>query len=133
LERVGLPARVARPPTIVGYHPACSLQHGQRIRAAPQRLLAAAGFEVRVPQDAHLCCGSAGIYNIVEPDIAAELGARKSAAFSALGVDVIATGNIGCMIQISAISGRAVVHVAQLLDWATGGPAPAQFVQHLEH
>ena len=125
LDRIGLPPITRLPPTIVGYHPACSLQHGQRVATAPARLLTDAGFEVRLPQDAHLCCGSAGVYNILQPDIAAQLGARKAEALDALRADVIATGNIGCMVQIGAASGAPVAHLAELLDWATGGPKPA--------
>jgi glycolate oxidase iron-sulfur subunit len=125
LDRIGLPPMISRvPPTIVGYHPACSLQHGQRVVAAPARLLTQAGFEVRVPQDAHLCCGSAGVYNILQPEIAAQLGARKAQALASLGADVIVTGNIGCMVQLGGMSSVPVVHLAQLLDWATGGPKP---------
>jgi len=123
-DRIGLPPRVRLPATIVGYHAACSLQHGQKVQTEPLRLLTGAGFEVRVPADAHLCCGSAGVYNILQSDIAAELGARKSASLAALAPDVIAAGNIGCMLQIGRTSGLPVVHVAQLLDWATGGPMP---------
>ncbi len=125
LDRIGLPPITPLPPTIVGYHPACSLQHGQKVATSPARLLTDAGFEVRWPQDAHLCCGSAGVYNILQPDIAAQLGARKAEALVALQADVIATGNIGCMVQIGAASGVPVAHLAQLLDWATGGPKPA--------
>ncbi len=125
LDRIGLPPTVNVPPTVVGYHAACSLQHGQRVAAAPSRLLAAAGFEVREPKESHLCCGSAGVYNILQPDIAAQLGARKAQALGALTPDVIATGNIGCMVQIGAASRVPVLHIAQLLDWATGGPEPA--------
>jgi len=125
LGRIGLPPTVVVPPTVVGYHAACSLQHGQRVVAAPARLLVDAGFEVREPKESHLCCGSAGVYNILQPDIAAQLGARKAQALGALEADVIATGNIGCMVQIGAASRLPVVHVAQLLDWATGGPKPA--------
>jgi len=124
IDRIGLPPRVRLPATIVGYHAACSLQHGQKVQTAPLRVLTGAGFEVRVPAEAHLCCGSAGVYNILQPDIAAELGARKSASLAALAPDVIAAGNIGCMVQIGKSSGLPVVHVAQLLDWATGGPLP---------
>jgi glycolate oxidase iron-sulfur subunit len=124
LDRIGLPPIRRVPPTIVGYHAACSLQHGQRVATAPARLLADAGFEVRLPEEAHLCCGSAGVYNILQPDIAARLGALKAQALRALDVDVVATGNIGCMVQIRAASGLPVAHLAQLLDWATGGPMP---------
>ncbi len=125
LERIGLPPTVGVPPTVVGYQSACSLQHGQRVVAAPARLLADAGFEVREPKESHLCCGSAGVYNILQPDIAARLGARKAQALGELEADVIATGNIGCMVQIGAAGGVPAVHIAQLLDWATGGPKPA--------
>ncbi len=124
MERIGLPPLTKVPPTIVGYHAACSLQHGQRVGTAPAQLLAAAGFEVRLPQEAHLCCGSAGVYNILQPDIAGQLRARKTEALASLGADVIATGNIGCMLQLGTTSSVPVVHVAQLLDWATGGPKP---------
>jgi glycolate oxidase iron-sulfur subunit len=124
LTRIGLPPVTPLPPTVVGYHPACSLQHGQKVQSLPQRLLESAGFTVRLPQDAHLCCGSAGIYNIVQPEIAGRLGARKTESLLALRPDVIATGNIGCMVQIAAASGLPVLHTAQLLDWATGGENP---------
>lgn len=106
----------------VGYHAACSLQHGQKVVDAPRRLLQAAGFDVKTPVEAHLCCGSAGTYNLLQPDIADKLGARKAANLDALGADVIATGNIGCAMQIGARAGAPVVHIAQLLDWAAGGP-----------
>lgn len=125
LDRIGLPPVELPKKLNVAYHAPCSLQHGQQLRDLPARLLAAAGFEVRLPAEAHLCCGSAGVYNILQPDIAGQLGARKAASLDALDPDVIATGNIGCMVQIGKASGVSVVHVAQLLDWATGGPAPA--------
>ncbi|HLW25784.1 MAG TPA: heterodisulfide reductase-related iron-sulfur binding cluster [Steroidobacteraceae bacterium] len=114
---------------VVAYHPACSLQHGCGVTSEPAKLLAQAGFEVRMPSEAHLCCGSAGTYNILQPDIAGQLGARKAAALAALEPDVIATGNIGCMMQIRSMSRIPVVHVAQLLDWATGGPKPIELAR----
>ena len=109
----------------VAYHAACSLQHGQKVTDAPKRLLAAAGYAVRTPIEAHLCCGSAGTYNILQPEIAGKLGDRKTANLERLGADVIATGNVGCAMQIGQRSGTPVVHTIELLDWATGGPAPA--------
>jgi glycolate oxidase iron-sulfur subunit len=108
----------------VAYHAACSLQHGQKVGAAPKQLLEAAGFDVRVPSEAHLCCGSAGTYNILQPQIAAQLGERKAANLVALEPHVIATGNIGCAVQIAARTNIPVVHTVELLDWATGGPMP---------
>ena len=112
---------------IVAYHAACSLQHGQKVTDAPRRLLEAAGYVVRTPAEAHLCCGSAGTYNILQPDIAGQLGARKAAALERLDADVIATGNAGCAIQVARYGDTPVVHTIELLDWATGGPAPAIF------
>jgi glycolate oxidase iron-sulfur subunit len=108
----------------VAYHAACSLQHGPRVTEAPKALLKAAGFEVVEPADAHLCCGSAGTYNLLQPEISAELKRRKVATLEARRPDVIAAGNIGCMIQIGSGSGIPVVHTVELLDWATGGPRP---------
>jgi glycolate oxidase iron-sulfur subunit len=109
----------------VAYHAACSLQHGQRVTQAPQRLLTRAGYQVRTPAEAHLCCGSAGVYNILQPQIAGQLGDRKTACLEALDADVIATGNVGCAAQIGSKTATPIVHTVELLDWATGGPAPA--------
>ena len=114
----------------VAYHPACSLQHGQRVRTEPASLLAAAGYEVHLPEDAHLCCGSAGTYNILQADIADQLGERKAASLKRLAPDVIATGNIGCATQIGRHGTTPIVHVVELLDWAASGPAPSA-LQHL--
>jgi glycolate oxidase iron-sulfur subunit len=108
----------------VAYHAACSLQHGQKVTEAPKRLLAAAGYVVRTPVEAHLCCGSAGTYNILQPEIAGQLGDRKAANLARLKPDVIAAGNIGCAMQIGQRSPTPVVHVIELLDWASGGPRP---------
>ncbi|QQA43462.1 glycolate oxidase subunit GlcF [Pelagovum pacificum] len=108
----------------VAYHSACSLQHGQKVKAAPKQLLAKAGFTVLEPADAHLCCGSAGTYNLMQPEISAKLKARKVATLEALTPDVIAAGNIGCMMQIGGGTVVPVVHTVELLDWATGGPKP---------
>ncbi len=108
----------------VAYHAACSLQHGQQIKTHPKTLLKRAGFDVVEPADAHLCCGSAGTYNLLQPEISAELKTRKIRTLEAKAPQVIATGNIGCMMQIGSGTGVPVVHTVQLLDWATGGPKP---------
>jgi len=108
----------------VAYHAACSLQHGQQIRVQPRALLKAAGFEVVEPRDSHLCCGSAGTYNLLQPEISRELRNRKVATLEEKAPQVIAAGNIGCMMQIGSATVVPVVHTAELLDWATGGPRP---------
>jgi glycolate oxidase iron-sulfur subunit len=114
----------------VAYHAACSLQHGQKVTDAPKRLLAGAGYAVRTPIEAHLCCGSAGTYNILQPEIAGQLGDRKAGNLARLDADVIATGNIGCAMQLAPRLGMPVVHTIELLDWATGGPVPPQLANH---
>jgi glycolate oxidase iron-sulfur subunit len=124
LQDVELPAGEGHGLT-VAYHAACSLQHGQKVTDAPKRLLAHAGYIVRTPIEAHLCCGSAGTYNILQPEIAGQLGDRKVANIERLRADVIATGNIGCATQIGLRTATPVVHTVELLDWAAGGPKPA--------
>ncbi len=108
----------------VAYHAACSLQHGQRIRSVPKDLLRAAGFDVAEPAEAHLCCGSAGTYNIMQPELAGRLKERKLGNLRHTGADVVVAGNIGCITQIAAGGEMPVLHLVQLLDWATGGPTP---------
>ncbi|MBM9594853.1 glycolate oxidase subunit GlcF [Roseitranquillus sediminis] len=109
----------------VAYHSACSLQHGQKVRSAPKDLLKKVGFSVVEPADPHLCCGSAGTYNLMQPEISAELKKRKVETLEAKSPEVIAAGNIGCMMQIGSGTDVPVVHTVELLDWATGGPRPA--------
>ncbi len=109
----------------VAYHSPCSMQHGQRITTVPRDLLQQAGFEIREIAEGHLCCGSAGTYNIMQPDLATRLRDRKIANIDATGAPVVATGNIGCMSQLATGTEKPVVHTVELLDWATGGPLPA--------
>jgi glycolate oxidase iron-sulfur subunit len=116
------PARDAGP--VVAYHSACSMQHGQKITREPKALLASAGFVVRDVPEGHLCCGSAGTYNILQPHLASRLLERKIDNIQRVAPDVIATGNIGCMAQIATRATVPVVHTVELLDWATGGPQP---------
>ena len=118
------PEARAPEPLRVAYHAACSLQHGQKVTAAPKSLLKAAGFEVVEPADPHLCCGSAGTYNLLQPEISGELKRRKVATLEARRPDVIEAGNIGCMMQIGSGTAIPVVHTVELIDWATGGPKP---------
>jgi glycolate oxidase iron-sulfur subunit len=108
----------------VAYHSACSLQHGQKVHREPKDLLAACGFVVKDIPEAHLCCGSAGTYNILQPDIATRLRDRKIGNIAKTAPDIIATGNIGCIAQIASGTDVPVVHVVELIDWATGGPIP---------
>ena len=108
----------------VTYHSACSLQHGQKIRTQPVELLKAAGFDVNEPAEGHLCCGSAGTYNIFQSDISGRLLERKVKNLRQTDPDMIAAGNIGCMVQLREGINVPVVHTVSLLDWATGGPKP---------
>ncbi len=115
---------------VVAYHSACSLQHGQRITRQPKELLAKLGFVVKDVPDGHLCCGSAGTYNILQPDIARRLRERKVGTIERLRPDVIAAGNIGCMMQIATGTELPAVHTVELIDWATGGPRPGNVREH---
>jgi glycolate oxidase iron-sulfur subunit len=125
LTELELQATPAARRMTVAYHSACSMQHGQKLTDIPKRLLQRAGFQVRDVPEGHICCGSAGTYNILQPGFAQRLRARKVANIARLKPDVIATGNIGCMTQIGAGTAIPIVHTVELLDWATGGPAPA--------
>ncbi len=125
MSEIGLRAPVVTTGQRVAYHSACSLQHGQQIRLEPKRLLSTAGFKVVDVPEGHLCCGSAGTYNLLQPEIADRLRDRKVANIALTAPDVIAAGNIGCITQIAAGTGTPIVHTVELLDWATGGPRPA--------
>ncbi|WP_439103242.1 glycolate oxidase subunit GlcF [Celeribacter marinus] len=115
----------------VAYHAACSLQHGQQIKTYPKDLLKQAGFAVTEPRDSHLCCGSAGTYNLLQPEISQNLKERKINTLSEKTPDVVATGNIGCMMQLGGGMNVPVVHTVELLDWATGGPKPPKMFSDL--
>ncbi|MGC4024303.1 MAG: glycolate oxidase subunit GlcF [Mesorhizobium sp.] len=125
LTALELPEPVVKPGLAVAYHSACSMQHGQKLTRQPKDLLTRAGFVVKEPREGHLCCGSAGTYNIMQPDISAKLRDRKVKNIAATGADVVATGNIGCMTQIADRAGMPIVHTVALLDWAYGGERPA--------
>ncbi len=122
LDLASAVVREARPR--VAYHSACSMQHGQKITSLPAELLTEAGFEVVTPPESHVCCGSAGTYNILQPELAGRLRDRKVRNIMTVAPDVIAAGNIGCMMQIGAGTDIPIVHTVELLDWATGGPRP---------
>lgn len=124
LSILDLPQQEARGLT-VAYHSACSMQHGQKITMAPKTLLKKAGFAVRDPAEGHLCCGSAGTYNILQSEISTKLKARKVKNIEALKPDLIATGNIGCITQIATGTAIPILHTVELLDWAYGGKKPA--------
>ena len=126
ISKLGLDPTAQAPEALsVTYHSACSMQHGQNIHEQPTNLLRQAGFTVRTIPESHICCGSAGTYNLLQPRLADALRIRKLAQIRSTDPDVIASGNIGCMIQIGNGAGVPVLHTAELLDWATGGPRPA--------
>ena len=124
MDALGLMPPVQRTNMVVAYHSACSMQHGQGIRNQPKNLLRAAGLPVKDVPEGHICCGSAGTYNILQPEIAARLRARKVAHIERILPDIVATGNVGCVTQIGKGTGIPIVHTVELLDWATGGPVP---------
>jgi len=121
---LGLKLSDSVPALRVAYHSACSLQHGQKIDGEPKTLLAAAGFETVDVPEGHLCCGSAGTYNLLEPELASALRDRKLANIALTRADVVAAGNIGCITQLAGEAPVPVAHTVELLDWATGGPMP---------
>jgi glycolate oxidase iron-sulfur subunit len=124
LVELNVPPPVRESGLVVAYHAACSLQHGQQIVREPKLLLSRLGFLVKDVPEGHLCCGSAGTYNMLQPEIAARLRDRKAANIEKLAPDVIATGNIGCIVQIGQATAIPLVHTVELVDWATGGPMP---------
>jgi glycolate oxidase iron-sulfur subunit len=130
MAEIGLNETVRPGSFPVAYHSACSMQHGQKITSLPKQLLTQAGFEIREIAEGHLCCGSAGTYNIMQPELATSLRERKIRNIDATGAPVIAAGNIGCMAQIAGGTERPVVHTVELLDWATGGPMPPALHGH---
>jgi glycolate oxidase iron-sulfur subunit len=132
LAEIGLPPVRDPPRLTVAYHSACSMQHGQKIDEPPRALLRQAGFVVREIAEGHLCCGSAGTYNILQPAIAARLRERKVANVAKTGADIVATGNIGCITQLAAGTDVPLAHTVELLDWATGGPAPPAWLARRE-
>ncbi|WOI12021.1 glycolate oxidase subunit GlcF [Thalassospira lucentensis] len=113
----------------VAYHSACSMQHGQKIIREPRDLLKKAGYEVLEIAEGHLCCGSAGVYNLLQPEIAGKLRERKLGNIRNTAPDLVATGNIGCMVQLET-NALKVVHTVQLLDWAMGGPVPEKLLPY---
>jgi glycolate oxidase iron-sulfur subunit len=120
----GLDLPAAKGGLRLAYHSACSMQHGQKIKQEPLKLLRRAGFTVQEVPEGHLCCGSAGTYNILQPEIAMRLRERKVANIESLSPQAIATGNIGCITQIGAGTEIPILHTVELLDWAYGGPRP---------
>lgn len=124
MTQIGLQPPVVEAGQRVAYHSACSLQHGQRVVREPKELLTAAGFQVTDIPEAHICCGSAGTYNLLQPEIAARLRHRKVANIEGTRPDIIAAGNVGCIMQIATGTSLPVVHTVELLDWATGGSKP---------
>jgi glycolate oxidase iron-sulfur subunit len=132
IAEVGLLEPVEMPEYRVAYHDPCSMRNVQKVARQPRALLDGAGFAVRDIPEGHFCCGSAGTYNILQPDLARQLGARKAKAIESVAPDIVVTGNIGCMVQIEHYLGAPVVHAVEMLDWATGGPKPAALAgQHL--
>ncbi|MGY8635437.1 glycolate oxidase subunit GlcF [Bradyrhizobium sp. 14AA] len=124
LARIGLQAPEREKRYRISYHDPCSMQHGQKVVREPRELLKKAGFLVQDVPEKHFCCGSAGTYNILHPDVARQLGERKASHIRSTDSDLLATGNIGCMTQMGQYLDLPILHTVELLDWATGGPLP---------
>jgi glycolate oxidase iron-sulfur subunit len=125
MEIIGLQESAQTLPALrVAYHSACSMQHGQNIKELPKRLLRQAGFEVVNIPEGHLCCGSAGTYNLFQADTAVQLRDRKAQRIAEVQPDLVAGGNIGCIVQLAEALTVPIIHTVELLDWATGGPKP---------
>lgn len=129
LERIDLGAPTQVSGLTLAYHSACSMQHGQKITTTPKTLLKAAGFTVKDVPQGHLCCGSAGVYNIMQPQIARQLRDNKVANIESTNPELIATGNIGCMTQIGTGTDLPIIHTVQLLNWAYGGRMPDELIE----
>ena len=128
IHRVGVKDSKLTKKFRVAYQSPCSLQHGQGVFNEPVALLKACGFEVVLPKNGHICCGAAGTYNILEHQIAEELGTKKLLTISDCSPNFIASGNFGCIMQLKNAETRVkpspIIHTVELLDWATGGPQP---------
>jgi glycolate oxidase iron-sulfur subunit len=130
IAELGLPPVPKARSFRIAYHDACSLRHGQRITREPRDLLRRAGYRVVDVPEGHICCGSAGVYNILQPELANQLGARKAAHVTSTAADIAAMGNIGCLNQLRRHANLPMVHTVELLDWATGGPMPPALARH---
>jgi glycolate oxidase iron-sulfur subunit len=130
LVALDLPQQAAKSLRVT-YHSACSMQHGQKLTHAPITVLQRAGFVVATAAEGHLCCGSAGTYNMLQPEIASQLKARKVKNIFATTPDVIVAGNLGCMTQLQDGLGKPMCHTVELLDWAYGGPMPTVLRGHV--
>jgi glycolate oxidase iron-sulfur subunit len=125
MSEIGVTAPTIQTGCRVAYHNPCSMHHGQRIRGAPRELLRRVGFDVLDIPEEHICCGSAGTYSVLQPELSGQLRARKLQNIASVNADVIASGNVGCIVQLASGSPIPVVHTVELLDWATGGIKPS--------